>query len=252
MLRKEEEFARQRLIAFFAEQGMACEVIEGADPPDLVVKWPSTVAWGVEVTRADHHLPEIGTGTPKPARGVMEALKRFGDDLGKKTKALRKRAYVISLSPPDALNPGIAGQSWKDWKTMVETAVLRHLEEAPDAPLTLQGCRLRFSHGPAGTWRVWPTSGLLCPDSEADKMIRNALATKAEGLARWPEGSGEKWLFLFVEGAWGGDVISPAWLEQCREELDISPFFDGIFWMLREDRTSVQAHRFDRPSSLVG
>ena len=100
----DERFACGLLSDHLTMRGVSesqCTVIED-DPPDLVVTWENGAQWGVEVTRTYQQVESLGGGKPVSSAQTAATLRNFAEQLGEKTKDIRKRSYTVHLEGPDA------------------------------------------------------------------------------------------------------------------------------------------------------
>ena len=130
----DERFACGLLSDHLTMRGVSesqCTVIED-DPPDLVVTWENGAQWGVEVTRTYQQVESLGGGKPVSSAQTAATLRNFAEQLGEKTKDIRKRGYTLSLEGPGRFSSWEKPDSMKRWKEETEDAIRRHIGECPN------------------------------------------------------------------------------------------------------------------------
>jgi len=240
MIESDESLALELLKVYFAGQGVSgcrCE-LNVSDPPDTVVIWDSGERWGVEVARVYQRVKKIGSDTnPVSSETVAASLRRFADELGKKTTRSRLRDYLLYLEMPGPFSPWKREFRWSDWKKSTESLIQKHIESGIEDELSFSGGVLLPGYK-GQRWTVMIGNPMSELKSATASMLCHVIEDKTEHLQRWSGQYTKRWLLLLNCYPLAGDleeVVSV--VHQLARERVISAGFDGIFWSGYPDRT---------------
>ena len=118
--------------------GFQCAV-HAEDPPDLVVNWNDGAQWGVEVTRTYHQVASFDGKKLVSSEQMGVPLWDFAEQLGEKTKGIRKRSYTLSLEGPGRFSSWKSPVSKKRWQEKTEEAIRRHIVSEKSSILRVPG-----------------------------------------------------------------------------------------------------------------
>ena len=238
----DEEFGRRLLIDHLENQGNSgfCYDINPNDPPDLIVTWKDGFQWGVEVTRCYQQVAISSRSNAMSSAGITEPLRRFGEEIGERTKNIRRRDYTISLGPDpiDSLS-GQPSNFDRAWRKKVELQILRHITSGNNDILRDRG--LWFKPGSLGTrWTVMVSGGVAEMESATSSMLQRALGDKEISLPNWKGSFSRRWLLLLNSYPLVNDVDEiKRTLWQIAEALPGDCRFDGVYWSGCVDRALI-------------
>ena len=235
----DEEFGLELLsdhLTMSGRSGFQCAV-HAEDPPDLVVNWNDGAQWGVEVTRTYHQVASFDGKklVSSEQRGVP--LWDFAEQLGEKTKGIRKRSYTLSLEGPGRFSSWKSPVSKKRWQEKTEEAIRRHIVSEKSSILRVPGVWLKPSEL-GKRWTITVSGGVAEISVATATMVRRALEDKTKDLPRWNGSFAERWLLLLNCYPLAEDFAQVEdTLHQLVRKRPERGGFNGIFWCGYSGRT---------------
>ena len=206
-----------------------CTVIED-DPPDLVVTWENGAQWGVEVTRTYQQVESLGGGKPVSSAQTAATLRNFAEQLGEKTKGIRKRGYTLSLEGPGRFSSWKSSIPKKRWQEKTEEAIRQHIVSEKSSILKVPG--VWFTPGePGKRWTITVSGGVAEIKSTTATMVRRALEIKTKDLPKWNGTFASRWLLLLNFYPLVDDLgqVKNILRQLVLEHPELAGF-NGIFW----------------------
>ena len=228
--------------------GFQCAV-HAEDPPDLVVNWNDGAQWGVEITRTYHQVASFDRKSLVSSEQTGAPLRKFAEQLGKKTKDIRKRGYTLSLNGPGQFSSWKSPVSKKKWQDETEEAIWRHIVSEKSSILRGPGIWLKPGE-PGNRWTITVSGGAAEIRMAIATMVQRALEDKTKDLPRWNGSFAERWLLLLNCYPLVEDFaqVEDTLHQLVRKHPELVEF-NGIFWCSYSDRTltplSLRERRVD-------
>ena len=235
----DEEFALELLTDHLAMSGISgfqCAVA-AEDPPDLLVNWNDGAQWGVEITRTYHQVASFDRKNLVSSEQIGAPLRNFAEQLGEKTKGIRKRGYTLNLEGPGQFSSWKSPVSKKKWQEDTEEAIWRHIVSEKRSILRGPGIWLKPGE-PGNRWTITVRGGVAKISKAIAIMVRRAFEHKTKDLPKWNGSFAERWLLLLncyplVEGL---AQVEGTLHQLVRERPELAGL-NGIFWHGYSDRT---------------
>lgn len=229
---KDERFARDQLLDHYRCDSTTVSLIAD-DPPDLVMAWPDGTTWGVEVTRAEPHVTNIGDDRLQSFTGFEASVRQFVDEIRRETDGQRQVSYALSIRPAGPLdfdfnNRSTNAESWKSWKKQTRKQVLTHIRSGSTDTLSFKFGQLRHT-GMGNKLRFCPHSGSMFPEVELGSMIEMSLLSKSGDFGRWSRTIDQRWLFLISLNPMADDDEESVTVIRDMAAAT-GTAFDGVFW----------------------